>query len=60
MPVPDKDMPARPADKPDAEDEALIYRVPDQGPAHGSVTIDHRDGSFTYRPSLGEEDADRR
>jgi hypothetical protein len=37
--------------KPDAEDDALTYRVPDP-PAEGTVTINQADGTFIYKPSL--------
>jgi hypothetical protein len=60
MPRPDKDI-ARPAatGKPAAEDDALVYRVPDRPPPESSVTVDHRDGSFTYRPRRDGEDPER-
>lgn len=63
MPKPDK-----PTDKdaprpgatgsPDPDDDALVYRVPELPPAEGSVTIDQRDGTFTYTPRLDEDGSD--
>ena len=39
----------------DPDGDRLVYRVPDP-PTDGSVTIDQRDGTYTYTPKLGESD----
>ncbi|HEV2815911.1 MAG TPA: hypothetical protein VGW40_01610 [Allosphingosinicella sp.] len=56
MPIPDQDK-ARPA-RPGDEEEELRYRHP-EAPADHSVTIDPRDGTFTYRPSPGPKGVDK-
>jgi len=38
---------------PDGEDDRLTYRVPEP-PPEGGVTVDQRDGNFTYKPRLDE------
>ena len=49
--MPNTDKGAASRRRPVVEDDALIYRVPDEPPADGTVTVDHKDGTFTYAPA---------